>query len=88
MKTIWKFNLTADCTVEIPLNSEILCVQTQHDRPQMWVLVDPSKQLIKRRIKIFGTGHEINEDTNYIGTFQLRGGQLVFHVFEVFELSQ
>ena len=33
-------------------------------------------------IRIFGTGHELDVDVGaYLGTFQLDGGNLVFHAF-------
>ena len=87
-KTIWKFELEiADKqTIEMPVNAEILTVQTQNEIPCLWALVDPDDPKEDRVIKIFGTGHPIvydaGVDRKYIGTYQLRGGSLVFHVFE------
>lgn len=84
-KTIWKFPLTvADVQhVAMPTGAEILCVQTQHEGPCLWVRVDPSATMEKRSIAIVGTGHPAPEpsDGDYIGTFQIHGGALVFHVF-------
>jgi hypothetical protein len=32
---------------------------------------------------VYGTGHPVvDEPRKYVGTFQMRGGLLVFHVFE------
>jgi hypothetical protein len=86
-KTVWKFPLIVDDwqIVEMPANSQILCVQVQYEMPVLWALVHPGNPKEKRRILMAGTGHE-REDlaglVNYIGTFQLVRGQLVFHVFE------
>lgn len=86
MKTIWKFALPCvdEAFVSMPVGAQILCVQTQINNPCLWAVVDPdalTKEV--RRFNIYGTGHEIEgEPGTYIGTFQLAGGTLVFHVFE------
>lgn len=67
---------------DIPSDSKILCVQVQHGVPCIWVLVDPNVSKERKKIMIYGTGHPITEDGQYIGTFQVLGGSLVFHVFE------
>lgn len=35
-----------------------------------------------RHFRIKGTGHAADDIGDYIGTFQLNGGSLVFHLFE------
>jgi hypothetical protein len=81
--------------VKLPFKAQILTVQLQNDMPHLWALIDdeaPTFNLSSRRpprnheILIVGTGHPIDqraEDLKYISTFQLNGGALVFHVFEV-----
>jgi len=86
-KTIWKYMLKVDDAqiIAMPANAHILTVQVQFGDPCLWALVSPQMPLEGRRILIAGTGHEredINGLTNYIGSFQLAGGALVFHVFE------
>lgn len=86
MKTIWKYPLEGwgSQTIEMPLDAQILCVETQHGTPTLWALVDPNTSAIEQKtIRIFGTGQPF-EDTplSYIGTYQLHGGALIFHVFE------
>jgi len=87
-KTILKFELetTDNQIIEMPVNAEILTVQTQNEVPCIWALVDPTKPKEKRFIEVFGTGHDVHYDMgvgrNYLGTYQLHGGSLVFHVFE------
>jgi len=58
-KQIWKYPLetTDGQTIRMPKDSQILCVQTQFDRPCLWALVDPNQPLEDRHILIFGTGH-------------------------------
>ncbi len=86
MITIWKYKLeTTDIqTIEMPLDAEILTVQEQNGDINMWVKVDTEKTLVKREIFIYGTGNPIfdNDNSKYIGTFQLKSGMLVFHVFD------
>lgn len=87
-KSIWKFELqtTGKQTIVVPANSEILTVQTQNERPCIWVLVDPAATKEQRCIEVFGTGHDVHYSKGvsrvYLGTYQLHGGSLVFHVFE------
>ena len=89
MNTIYKYKLevTDRQRITLPLNYEILDIQVQHKDVCMWVLV-PLKQDTKEMaiIEIFGTGHTINtHDRKYISTFQMNGGDLVFHAFEAYK---
>lgn len=85
--TIWKYRLTTTDTqyAEMPKGAKILAVQMQNEVPCLWALVDPDQPKMKVKIAIFGTGHPIDErwGLKYIGTYQLNGGLLVFHVFEM-----
>lgn len=86
-KTVWKFTLPLGdvVTVWMPGGAEILCVQFQQKDPVIWALVDPSVPVIERHFRMTGTGHPVPDDgpKKYIGTFQMIGGTLVFHVFEL-----
>jgi len=64
------------------MSASLLTVAVQDGAPCIWALVDPAQPSRERRIRIYGTGHSINEPGRYIGTFQLLGGTLVFHVFD------
>jgi len=89
MKTIWKFPFeTTDMfRVAMPKNSKILDIQVQDGIPCMWALVDTDSIKHNRAFFIHGTGHEVSQvdDKKYIGTYQERGGSLVWHVFELVE---
>ena len=84
MKEIRKWKLEPSVTViSMPIKAEILCVQSQFDAPCIWAVVDTNKPYEDRIFKVHGTGWKVPEDPGeYIGTFQLEGGALVFHVFE------
>lgn len=84
MKTIWKYilEITDQQFVAVPEGSELLTVQMQNDAPQLWVKCDSDKPKVFKRIRIYGTGNPVsNDDETYLATFQVYGGDLVFHVF-------
>jgi len=86
MKRIYKYELKADpgFVVNMPKYAEILCVQVQGDTPCIWASVDPDEPMQSRVFEIVPTGSAIPDyaKLNYLGTFQLLGGAIVFHVFE------
>lgn len=85
MKAIYKFPLVVqdNNAVEMPEEAMILCVQMQHGNPCIWAEVDTEKPKVTRNFQIYGTGHAMSDAyLDYIGTFQMHGGNLVFHLFE------
>lgn len=89
MEKIFKYPLriTDSQVVHLPVKAQILTIQNQQEQVMLWAKVDPQEilheDLLPRKIFMFGTGHEINEDAlMYISTIQLHGGNLVFHLFE------
>jgi hypothetical protein len=85
MKTIWKFPLlVSDVNVlEMPKDATILSVQAQDDEPMLWALIEPEGPKTSRVVLTFGTGHRVDDSPlRFIGTYQLRGGAFVGHVFE------
>lgn len=87
MKTIHKFPLkvTDRQTLVLPLGARILTVQAQRETPCIWAEVDAGKNVFteQRTFLTFGTGHDMPDlVAKYVGTYQLKGGELVFHVYE------
>jgi len=85
MKTIYKYLIDpAFDSFEMPKGAQVLTVQTQGNKPHIWALVDvDQKEVEVRKFVTYGTGHLMpNDPGQYIGTFQLNGGALVFHLFE------
>lgn len=71
--------------IDLPLASEILSVQLQDGKLQLWALVnEDQKTTEKRRICIFNTGEPAKKCSKFLGTVQLREGEdaWVAHVFE------
>jgi hypothetical protein len=82
VNTIWKYPLSPETIVSMPIGAVPLTVQMQAGRPTMWALVNPDVQCQDRVFKVLGTGHDGDVDAkDYIGTWQ--DGSLVFHLFEM-----
>jgi hypothetical protein len=85
MSTIWKYPLAMrdDVTIVMPRAAQVLAVDVQFGRPQLWALVDPDGEPETRHFAVVGTGNPCGlSSTDYIGSVQLDGGAFVFHVFE------
>lgn len=82
----WKYPLPCAGSTEIPMprGAKVLTVQTQNHQPVLWARVDTNEWMFESRVfHIRGTGHPFDgHEGEYVGTFQLEGGRLVFHVFE------
>lgn len=88
-RQIFKYPLTLSDWQELtlPIGAEILSIQVQNELPYLWVLVDPNEVNFEtRQIEVYGTGHIIGYDMGverkHLSTFQMYGGDLVFHAFE------
>jgi hypothetical protein len=85
-RRVYKYLLSVDdeVWVSMPGKAKVLTVQEQRGEPYLWALVDPEAPTLQHRFRLAGTGHDIAWQGNmvYRGTFQLRGGALVFHLFE------
>jgi hypothetical protein len=84
MTTIWKAVLQWEDMQEIsvPAGAEMLCAREQNEEIAVWFKCDPEAKKVPRKIAMCGTGHPA-PDGRYLGTAALRGGKLMFHVFEV-----
>jgi len=89
MLTIFKYPVPIEdhFILELPKNAKILAVQIQRGAPQLWAMVDSETEKEARHFRLSETGHPLGEDylriINYIGTFQMENGALVFHLFEI-----
>ena len=84
MPTIWKYPLHPGTTQHnMPRGATVLHAQMQQGEPVLWALVEPSADQELRTFDVYGTGHGVRENAGeYIATFQMDGGALVWHVFE------
>lgn len=86
MKIIYKYpiEVTDEQALTLPVNAQILSVQTQGNTPCIWAMIDTAETRTEQiAVRVYGTGHPIadSERLTYIGTFQMHGGRLVFHAF-------
>ena len=84
-RRIHKYTLAVmdEQTLLLPRGARIMTIQVQAGQPQLWAYVDPTKPKEARKIRVIGTGRMIDDDPgDYLGTFQMHAGALVFHVFE------
>lgn len=88
-QAIFKYPVEIDDVIhlKLPRHAQPLSVQMQAGQPQLWALVDPDQPAELFLIHCYGTGHPANDlptDSKFLGTVQLAGGALVFHLFGYF----
>jgi hypothetical protein len=88
---ILKYDVLIEDTfyIYLPKRHEVLAVQMQHGKPYMWVEVDETTEKEKCRFHIIGTGNPYEDEKHYlyIGTFQMYDGELVWHLFESWDIE-
>lgn len=92
MHTVYKYPLDGYAdrqTIELPKGAQPLSVQFQNGQLCLWALVDTNLGLGRYTVQMYGTGHEIDADDlpvghEFLGTVQVSGGVLVFHLFGYF----
>ena len=90
MRSIFKYNVNEakDGIIEGPI-TKLLTTQAQHGSIMVWAEVDTDAENVKYEIVPIGTGWPLKPPTGecildthqYLGTVQLAGGSLVFHVY-------
>jgi hypothetical protein len=86
MKVVWKYEIPVQdhFALSMPAGAQILSVQTQHASPVLWALVNPDLPRDTVHFRLAGTGHPLPEgNLQFVATFQVAGGSLVFHVFQL-----
>lgn len=86
--TVWKclLNIEDEHVLEIPSPAITLSFQVQNGALVLWFLVNPELGKVTKVFRLAGTGHQINNslsELEYIDTVQLKGGKLVYHLFEI-----
>lgn len=82
MRTVHKYAIGDDTTVNMPRGAQLMSVAMQRGEPQLWAMVETTQPLEQRRFCIFGTGQGVIErPVAYVGTLHFDG--LVFHAFEM-----
>lgn len=70
--------------IQMPKGAKLLSAQFQGDDLCLWALCDPNQPHMHRKIRLEGTGHEIqclsDKEMEFIATVQ--DGRFVWHIFE------
>ena len=85
MGVIWKTKLQPLNVqkVMVPRGSMMLSAREQFEEICIWYRCDPTAEMEPRVIALVGTGDVApDSDARFLGTVSLRGGNLIFHVFE------
>jgi len=89
MRTIWKYPVSADkqFSLDIPKGAQFLDVQTQGETPVMWFRVESENPPESWHFAVVGTGQPTPDDAEgddwwHLGTFQMFGGAMVWHLFQ------
>lgn len=86
MKTIFKYFLPVSIpfTLAMPQGATILVAQNQAEAVVIWAEVEASAPLTTRTFVTTMTGEPLPRGKKqFLGTVQLQGGALVFHVYEM-----
>ena len=82
MKVIWKFpvSMTGDIN-NVPKGSRLLAVKEQQGVLTAWLVCDPDATTVRRRLHIYGTGHEVSDNIEtYVGIVFI--DPFVWHIFD------
>lgn len=83
-KAMWKYELPVNASIalEVPADFIPLTVQAQFNYGMLWGLCTPAAPVRLRIFHVVATGSaEVKPNWYYVGTFQLDGGNFVYHVF-------
>lgn len=69
--------------VHMPEEARLLTLQVQQGVPTLWAQVNPEAPVVRRCFQWVGTGTKAPAVGTYVGTVQMRGGEFVFHLYEV-----
>lgn len=86
MTTIYRFDIPVqdEFSLMLPAFASVLCIGERGGTGHMWVRLDPKAEKKERKFRVIGTGHSIADvpSLEYLGTFFMASGKLVWHVFE------
>jgi hypothetical protein len=80
MKTVYKYPLEVNvCTIDLPIDSKVVCVHEQNSVPTLWIEHDTTKPSKEFSFCVVATGGHIPNDWEHIGTCFI--GNYVWHVY-------
>lgn len=90
MKTIWKYEFAhnaLEMDLMIPIGAEILDVQIQGYSICAWFIVDTTKKMVQRKLRIYVTGDSVPDNSGkYVATVQMN--EYVLHIFDMGQIEE
>lgn len=87
MKKIFKYELKAlpRQTIEMPVNTEIIHVNSLFNYPCIFAMAKPTNEMAKRTFEVYGTDQEIkdNDSRKYLESCQMWNNEFILHIFEI-----
>lgn len=80
MKTIYKYRISNEMPVELPIGAKFLHLGMQNNQIIAWFEIRPQNHSEQRVFKVYGTGHKITSSAPYLGT--VFDGPFVWHIYE------
>lgn len=81
MKTVYKYSVSVDTVLMMPVGAKILHCDSQGSEKCLWVEVDNESPLEERRFAAIGTGHAVPPGGVHVGTGLV--GPFVWHLYEL-----
>ena len=86
MKTVWKYQAHSNpFAYDLPAGARVVHFDMQGDVPTMWIHVDTEAKLERRAFLVAGTGHDLPDGAQHLGSCIARELGLVWHLFEPVE---
>lgn len=83
MKKVWKFPTSPQpFALGLPVGAQVIHFDMQESVPTLWVLLDPDAPQEQRAFLVAGTGHDLPDDVQHLGSCIDRELGLVWHLFE------
>jgi len=91
-RSIWKFVLPVkdgDIIINMPEHAILMEAREQHGKVCVWAVVKPAHPMVPHRFRIYGTGPfpEDMRHADFLGAAHLLDGRLVWHVFDLGEVT-
>lgn len=82
MTSVWKYTIGPFNVVQMPHGATFRHFGMQGDVPTAWFEVDTTRHVQTRTFQVFGTGHSIPANAEYLGTTMM-DDPYVWHLYEI-----
>ena len=82
MRTIWKYQISRQFDLDLPMGWRVVSIAMQLDIPYLWIL-QTTLATSTHHFRVFATGEAIPDTATWIGTWHAENDELVWHLFQV-----